>query len=167
MFLENALEMITSVWTNVGTGSLASIRPMLTPWCSHQWEQALPRFVPVHPPSLAIDHLSLDRAVPGDDVDVVEVSILPPEGQPRAGFQRPGHSLVPERREAMPRSGCWNRCARTTGSQKSEQRMRGDSWLHFDSAAFGSISWRGAPRSPDGCLPRAVGAVAASGRSSN
>ncbi len=87
-FLEIALDMITSVWTHVGTGAVASTRPMLTRWCRSQWEQAAPQFVPVHPPRLTIDQLSLDQAIPGDDADVVEVSIWTPDGQPPQGFPK-------------------------------------------------------------------------------
>ncbi|MDQ6883873.1 MAG: Tim44 domain-containing protein [Candidatus Dormibacteraeota bacterium] len=85
-FVEKTLEMIASIWTAVGTGNLGSIRPLLAPWCSRQWEQAPPHFVPAHPPSLRIEQLTLLQAIPGDDVDLVEVGIWTPEGHPPLGF---------------------------------------------------------------------------------
>jgi hypothetical protein len=85
-FLDKALETIIAVWSAVGSQHLASILPLLTPWCSRQWELAPPHFVPDRPPSLTRDQLLLNQAIPSDDVDLVEVSTWTSEELPPSGF---------------------------------------------------------------------------------
>jgi hypothetical protein len=85
-FLEKAHETIVAVWSAVGSKHLASILPLLTPWCGRQWQQVPPHFVPNQPPSLTRDQLFLNQALPSDDVDLVEVGAWTSEKAPPSGF---------------------------------------------------------------------------------
>jgi len=85
-FLDKAHETIVTVWSAVGSKHLASILPLLTPWCSRQWQQVPPHFVPAQPPSLTRDQLFLNQAMPSDDVDLVEVGAWTSEKRPPSGF---------------------------------------------------------------------------------
>jgi hypothetical protein len=85
-FLDKAHETIVAVWSAVGSKHLASILPLLTPWCSRQWQHAPPHFVPNQPPSLTRDQLFLNQALPSDDVDLVEVGAWASEKAPPSGF---------------------------------------------------------------------------------
>jgi len=85
-FLDKAHETIVAVWSAVGGKHLASILPLLTPWCGRQWQQAPPHFVPNQPSSLTRDQLFLNQAMPSDDVDLVEVGAWTSEKAPPSGF---------------------------------------------------------------------------------
>lgn len=86
VFLQKALDIITSVWTATGIGNVGSVGPLLTPWCSRQWEQAAPRFLAAQPPTMTTEQLSLEQAILGDDVDLVEVRVGTLEGRLPQGF---------------------------------------------------------------------------------
>jgi hypothetical protein len=85
-FRDKALETIIAVWSAVGNRQLASILPLLAPWCSRQWQRVPPQFLPVQPPSQTRDRLALGQAIPGDDVDLVEVITWSSEELPPSGF---------------------------------------------------------------------------------
>lgn len=85
-FLDKAHETIIAVWSAVGSKHLASILPLLTPWCGRQWQLVPPHFVPDQPSSLTRDQLFLNQALPSDDVDLVEVGAWASEKAPPPGF---------------------------------------------------------------------------------